>query len=151
MAITERWRGFKQLPAAIKQKLEHLIPLFEQKGVILAYLFGSLAQSQYGQDVDLGILTQGESVFRLRAAITDWLGTERVDLVDLSQASPVLRFEILRTGQLLYAANEAICEQFELATLHLYRDTAPLRHQQEVYLKERMEAWLSESKASSSV
>ncbi len=74
-----------------------------------------------------------------RGAITECLGTERLDLVDLRRASPVLRFEILRTGQLLYAADQALSERFELATLRVYRDTAWLRRQQRAYLRERME------------
>jgi hypothetical protein len=82
----------------------------------------------------------------LREIITNCLGTERLDLVDLRQASPVLRFEILRTGQLLYAADQVLSERFELATLCVYRDTAWLRRQQRAYLRERMELWSSGKK-----
>ena len=138
MGIPERWTKFPELPPNIKQNLAQLIPLLEREGVQLAYLFGSLSQSQEGHDIDLAILTQREPAFRLRAAITRCLGTERVDLVDLRRASPMLRFEILRTGQLLYAADQALGERFELATLRVYRDTAWLRRQQRTYLQERM-------------
>ncbi|GAB4419648.1 MAG: hypothetical protein Fur0044_16130 [Anaerolineae bacterium] len=150
MSIAERWQRFEKLPADVRQNLEKLVPLFEEKGVLLAYLFGSLSRHQPGNDVDIAILTRAESVFRLRAAISDILGTERVDLVDLRNAPPILRFEILCSGQLLYAVDEATQEQFELASLHLYRDTSPLRRQQEVSLRERIASWLSEKKASNS-
>ena len=150
MSIPERWTKFRQLPPNINQKLTRLIPLFEKEGVLLAYLFGSLGRGQAGHDVDLAILTRDRPAFRLRAAITDRLETERVDLVDLQRASPVLRFEILRTGQLLYAADLALSEQFELSTLRLYRDTAWLRRRQREYLRERMEQWSSGEKPSSS-
>jgi predicted nucleotidyltransferase len=123
--------------------LARLIPLFEREGVQLAFLFGSLGQGQPGHDVDLAILTRGEPAFRLREAITECLGTERLDLVDLGHASPVLRFEILRTGQLLYAADQEVNERFEMATLQVYRDTARLRRRQRAYLRERMELWSS--------
>jgi uncharacterized protein len=151
MSIAERWKKFPELPLNIKEKLNQLLPLFESQGVLLAYLFGSLGRGQEGHDIDLALLTQSIPVFRLRPVITDCLATERVDLVDLRIASPILRFEILRTGQLLYAADEMSLERFELATLHLYRDTAPLRRQQEAYLRERIGLWLSEKKSSSSV
>ena len=151
MSIPERWERVRQLPSDIKQKLAQLIPLFEQRDVQLAYLFGSLSQEKRAHDVDLAILTQTEPVFRLREAITDCLNTERVDLVDLRSASPVLRFEILRTGQLLYAANEMLSEQFELDTLRLYKDTAWLRRHQETFLKERMKRWSSDRNRSASV
>lgn len=149
MSIPERWTRFSKLPPNIGRKLTQLIPLFEKENVLLAYLFGSLSRGQAGHDIDLAILAQSEPAFRLRAAITNCLETERVDLVDLQRASPVLRFEILRTGQLLYTADQALSERFELATLRLYRDTAWLRHRQREYLRERMEQWSSGEKLSS--
>jgi predicted nucleotidyltransferase len=138
MGITERWKGFRKLPPDIKQVLTQLIPLFEKEGVLLAYLFGSLSERDKGQDVDLAILVRDAPAFHLREAIVECLGTERVDLVDLGCAPPGLRFEIIRTGQPLYVADQEIQERFELATLHLYRDTLPLRRQQRDYLKRRM-------------
>jgi predicted nucleotidyltransferase len=151
MSIPERWDKFSELPSNIKQRLAQLTLLLEREGVRLAYLFGSLAQGQPGHDVDLAILTRGEPAFRLRPEITECLGTERVDLVDLRRASPVLRFEVLRTGQLLYAADQALTERFELATLQVYRDTAWLRRQQRAYLRERMELWSSGERPSNNV
>lgn len=149
MSVSERWAKFRQLPSNINRKLTQLVPLFEKEEVLLAYLFGSLSRGQAGHDVDLAILTRGGPAFRLRAAITDCLETERLDLVDLQRASPVLRFEILRTGRLLYAADSVSSERFELATLRLYRDTAWLRRRHREYLRERMEQWSSSEKPSS--
>lgn len=151
MSIPERWDKFSGLPSDIKHRLAQLIPLFEREGVQLAYLFGSLGQGQAGHDVDLAVLTRGEPAFWLRSAVTECLGTERLDLVDLHRASPVLRFEILRTGQLLYATEPDLVEQFELGTLRLYRDTAWLRRRQRAYLRERMELWSSGERPSNNV
>ncbi len=144
MGITERWKRFKELPADIEQALGRLIPLFEREGVLLAYLFGSLSKRRTGHDVDLAILIRDGPAFRLREAITECLGTERVDLVDLRSASPVLRFEVIRTGRPFYVSNKEVQVRFELETLHLYRDTAPLRCRQREYLKRRMAQWSSE-------
>ena len=148
MSIAERWKGFRELPADVEQALEQLIPLFEREKVQLAYLFGSLSRNQEGNDVELALLVQGTPAFRLREAVVECLGTERVDLVDLRRASPVLRFEILRTGRPLYAADEEMQERFELATLHLYRDTRPLRRRQREYLRRRFAEWSSDVKPS---
>jgi len=150
MGIAERWKGFRELPPDIEQALGRLEPLFEKAGVLLAYLFGSLNRGQTGDDVDLALLVRGAPAFLLREEITECLGTQRVDLVDLRDASPVLRFEILRTGRPLYAANEEAQTRFELATLHLYRDTAPLRRRQREYLQRRMAQWSSSAKPSKS-
>jgi len=138
MGSAERWRRFRRLPPDIHRALGNLPPFFEREGVLLAYLFGSLSEGLEGQDVDLAIVVRDAPAFRLREAIEERLGTERVDLVDLRLASPVLRFEILRTGRSLYVADERVQEQYELSTLRLYRDTFPLRSCQGEYLRRRM-------------
>jgi hypothetical protein len=97
--------------------------------------------------VDLAILVQDAPAFRLREAIAECLGTEGVNLVYLRCAAPVLRFEIIRTGQPLYATNEEAQERFELATLHLYRDTRPLRSRQRTYLNEENRAMILKREA----
>jgi predicted nucleotidyltransferase len=148
MGIPKRWKRFRELPPDIDRSLGRLIPLFERRGVLLAYIFGSKGEGQTARDIDMAILTRSAPAFRLREAITEFLGTERLDLVDLRIASPVLRFEIIRTGYPLYVADELIRERFELSTLHLYRDTAHLRHRQLEHLKERISQWSSDEKPS---
>jgi len=146
MGIAERWKRFQKLPPDIEQALQRLIPLFQREGVLLAYLFGSLGKGGRSQDVDIALLTGGAPAFRLRAAITECLGTERVDLVDLQHTSPVLRFEIIRTGWPLFVSDESLLNRFELGKLHLYRDTAPLRRRQQEHVKRRMAQWSSDGK-----
>lgn len=111
----------------------------------LAYLFGSLTEgsdrSDDADDVDLAVLTGGDPAHVLKADLTRALGTSRIDLVDLRRASPRLRFDIVRHGCLLYARDDETLNRFELATLHLYRDTAPLRRRHRRILRERMRAW----------
>lgn len=98
MSIAERWKGFRELPSDIEEAVVRLVPLFEQEGVLLAYLFGSLAKGREAHDVDLAILVQGRAAYRLRAKISECLGTERLHLVDLSRTSPLLRFGQVCTG-----------------------------------------------------
>ncbi|MGC9515476.1 type VII toxin-antitoxin system MntA family adenylyltransferase antitoxin [Methanocrinis sp.] len=143
MGIPERWAGHRPLPEEIRSSLEELAGLFEEEGVILAYLFGSLARDETDRephDVDLAVLTatQEEPAWRLWEKIVDALGTERLDLVDLRRASPVLRFEIVRSGRPIYVSDEAARERFVLDTLHLYPDTAPMRRRQMESLRKRM-------------
>ncbi|MGH7549715.1 MAG: type VII toxin-antitoxin system MntA family adenylyltransferase antitoxin [Gemmatimonadota bacterium] len=144
MAIAEKWKGFASLPPDLQARLEGLPRLLEERGVALAYLFGSAASPSSGRevrDVDLAILTDGDPVEGLRMDIQDALGTERLDLVDLSGAGPVLRFEVVRAGGLLYARDDETLNRFEIETLHVYRDTAPMRRRQAEYLRERMRRW----------
>lgn len=151
MGIPERWKGHEPLPEGIKCSLEELKPIFEREGVLLAYLFGSLAKSgevggREPHDVDLALLTEEKPAWKLWDEISLALGTERLDIVDLKRASPVLLFEIIRSGRLIYSSDEAARERFVLDVLHLYRDTAPLRLRQRTALKRRMDLWCEESR-----
>ncbi len=138
MSASETWRGFRPLPEDIQEKIAQLPTLLEQEGALLAYLFGSLAQSERGQDVDLALLMpEASPPYQLWNEISDFLGTERLDIVDLRRASPVLRFEVLTGGRCLYAINEDTQQAFEEATIRLYQDTNYLRRQQERLLRER--------------
>ena len=146
MSIPERWKKHKPLPANIEERLQSLAPLLEKKGVLLAYLFGSLAAKgekapRAPGDVDLAVLTEERPAWELQEELVECLGTDRLDLVDLRKASPVLRFEILRGGRPIYISDEEIRERYEMETLHLYRDTEPMRRRQRQALKERMVAW----------
>jgi predicted nucleotidyltransferase len=151
MGIPERWKGHRPLPEGIKGSLEVLTPIFEREGVHLAYLFGSLAKADYvggrePHDIDLALLTVEKPAWKLWNEIAEALGTDRLDLVDLKKASPVLLFEIIRSGCLIYSSEEAAREQFVLDVLHLYRDTVPLRRWQRAALKRRMDRWCEESR-----
>lgn len=61
MGIPERWYRLKPLPPDIQNRLENLSSLFKKEGVLLAYLFGSLADKGEKSpkppgDLDLAIL-----------------------------------------------------------------------------------------------
>ncbi|MBI5528252.1 MAG: hypothetical protein HY897_18115 [Deltaproteobacteria bacterium] len=64
-------------------------------------------------------------------------GVIAVAVIDLCSAPPVWRFEVLRTGRLIYAVNDEAVNRFELETIHEYRDTAPLRKRLREHLRER--------------
>ncbi len=138
MGVRERWMGFPEFPAEVEQTVEDLSELFSRSGVRLAYLFGSLGKGEPSQDVDLALLPGLTPVFELRQAIEGRIRTQRLDLVDLAIASPLLRFEIVRTGRPIFAPDEKLLNDFELETIHLYRDTHPIRRRQTEYLRARM-------------
>lgn len=137
MSVKERWHKFRPLPENIRDRLRNLQGLFQQEGVLLAYLFGSLAHGDTGQDVDLAILPAKRNLASLRQKLWQLLGTQRLDLVNLKTASPVLRFEIIKNGLLIYKKDENVENDFELATLKQYKDTAYLRKKQVEVLKRR--------------
>lgn len=143
MSNPERWVRFKPLPDDVHVKIERLSDWFQQSDVQLAYLFGSMATHGDGRDVDLALLTKRVPVYRYRTQLHDLLGTQRLDLIDLAKAAPTLRFEIIRTGRLLYAVSDDVENAFETATLQIYHDMAPQRRRQEEQLRENLFAWSS--------
>jgi predicted nucleotidyltransferase len=149
MSSLGKWHRFKELPDDLKERLGALPELLAAEGVLLAYLFGSQAKEGAGQDVDLALLMAGERrPYELQETIERHLDTERVDIVDLQQATPVLRFEVISTGHCLYEAAERLQVEHELRWLREYKDTAWLRRHQEQLLREKLEAWSLNAKAS---
>lgn len=143
MGIRQKWKGFRPLPPDVESRLCRLPPLLKESGVDLCYLFGSRAGSAAGNDVDLAFAGSAVDRGRLRSAISDLLQTDRVDLVDLGTASPGLRFEVIRTGRVLWKESDEVENRFEMQVLRSFQDREPVRRRQAEILAERAEAWLS--------
>ncbi len=112
--------------------------------VRFAYLFGSQAQGKVGplSDVDIAVsLEESVSPFKFRLhlieLLTRELGTERIDLVPLNEASPLMKYEVLRTGRVIKEDKEKRVD-FETRALAEYLDTAYLRRIQRDYIKEQL-------------
>lgn len=137
MAIGERWRDRRPLPSDIGERLTRLEGLFRARGVRLAYLFGSLARGGGGDDVDLAVLMGRGSALELFGDLVRVLGTDRVDVVDLWRASPLLRYHVVKSGVVLFRESAEAENDFELAAIRAYRDTRYRRALQDGYLRER--------------
>lgn len=140
MGIRERWRRYQKLPHDVLVRVECLAPLLVDHRVELAYLFGSLAAEGRGQDVDLALLVDGGPE-PLRRHIEKVLGTDRLDLVDLATASPVMKMEVMRTGVLILEESGERHAAFAIRTLREFHDTEYLRACQREVLESRMKAW----------
>lgn len=145
-SMGKKWHRVAPLPDDLAQRLTQLPDLLATEGVDLAYLFGSVARHGQGNDVDLALWMQDEDKrpFRLRDTLTDFLGSQRLDIVDLRRASNTLRFEIISSGRLLYAASNQIRLDFELETVRIYHDREIPRRRQEERLRYRLSQWLSD-------
>jgi predicted nucleotidyltransferase len=111
--------------------------LFQQHPVRLAYLFGSQAiqRTHPSSDVDVAVLLD-ESLtpeerfaerLRLLGDLARIFGTDNMDLELLNEASPLLAYEALRHGVLLYCADAQTRIECQVRTLRAYEDTIPLR------------------------
>ena len=90
----------------------------------IIYLFGSQATGNARADSDVDIAIMATKAldpverWELSHQLAKTVGHD-VDLIDLLQASTVLKMEIVRNGKLLYDA-EATAGDFEMPTLSMY-------------------------------
>ena len=113
-----------------------------KSGIELVILFGSRVTgfATPSSDVDLAVqLKKGlaRSKLDLLYELETIFHPESVDLVMLTpDTSPLLRYEILFGGRVLYEESEGLFEQGKLKAWKLYLDTAPLRKRELQYLRE---------------
>ncbi|MBI4602785.1 MAG: nucleotidyltransferase domain-containing protein [Planctomycetes bacterium] len=128
-------------------KLEEL---FKSRRVRLAYLFGSQVSGRLHSesDVDVAVLFDAslspdarfDERLVLIGELCRILGTDHVDLAVLNEAPPLLAFEVLRNGKLLYSASEDDRVEFQVRTVREYEDTEPLRKLLAEAMEERVKA-----------
>jgi uncharacterized protein len=92
--------------------LPALRDVFVYQGVVLAYLFGSQAEgtARPSSDIDFAVLlppgTPREQFLDARLslinAVMDVLHTDKVDLVVLNEATPLLMHQVVKFGRVLY-------------------------------------------------
>lgn len=109
--------------------------------VKFAYLFGSQAKGTAGplSDIDIAVYIDPEmEAFRYRLALMETLSTlaktERIDVVVLNSASPVLKFAVIRDGRVL-KEDRSQRIRFEQTAISEYLDTAYLRKVQAAYTR----------------
>lgn len=106
-----------------------------QVQVRLAVLFGSAARGKLrrGSDLDLGLLLAEPSAAAFQtveeALRPVWKGA--IDLVDLQQAPPLLRFEISRDGVLLVEREPGLWTDVKVRAMRDWWDWAP--HARRIY------------------
>jgi uncharacterized protein len=115
------------LPDEIK---ERLTSLFEDPGLQMALLFGSLAsgKAHARSDTDLGFLFDGlADVLDLTDRVSRLLRRDNIDVVDLRRASPLLRYAAALKGMVLYEREPGVFKRFYSLSYRMYVDTRKLR------------------------
>jgi len=100
-----------------------------QAGLGLLVLFGSRVLGQvHGQsDWDFGYLAGGTlDEELLRERLMEILGTELVDLVDLSKASALLRIQVAVGGKPVFEDETGIFQTFQIDAASFWCDVEPV-------------------------
>lgn len=128
----------------LEQHQQALNEVFERHGVVLAYLYGSQARGDAGplSDVDVAVLfgpgvpesERFNQVLHLIGELGSVFHRNDVYVVDLAEASPLLRHRVYYDGRLLYCAEDAERVRFETTALRDYVDTEPLRRIKQKYV-----------------
>lgn len=124
------------MPEDILERVSSLVPFFKDKGIKLAYLFGSLTRGK-GEDVDIAILYDGDISF-VREELQRRLGTWRLDIVNLKSAPVYLAFEVISSGKIIYKKDIETENSFELNIIKQYQDSKPIKDRQLKQLKENL-------------
>lgn len=101
--------------------------------VELVVLFGSAAygRAQPRSDVDVAVrCTEPADLDALYRLLAPRTGSDRLDLVDLRRASPLLMMAVARSGHLLFEKRPGLYRQFQALASRRFCDTAKLRHAQ---------------------
>jgi len=105
--------GTYQLPPETVEKICASLP-----DVMAVYLFGSAASGKMHpeSDIDMAVLADSpidpEKLWKLAQDMAAMLGLE-VDIIDLRQASTVMRMQIVEGGKRLYCRDQAACDALE--------------------------------------
>jgi uncharacterized protein len=96
------------------------------------YLFGSYAVelATSASDIDIAILTNENLPAVHKWNIQEELASildKDVDLVDLKDASVILRVEVIDNGRRIFTGNHYECDNFETTTYSMYADLNEIR------------------------
>lgn len=143
MGVKERWRGTKEIRFSTDEAVALILPILQREHhVLAAYLFGSRAKEEgcdkakRDADMDIAIHTardfSWEDYYRLYGELTKALHSDRLDLVWLNKAEPIIAFEVIKTGKVLFYRDADALNEFELMAKKRYYDHV-------LYLKKRRE------------
>ena len=127
-----------------RETKEQLVRIFKKQRVLFAYLFGSQAKGTAGSlsDIDIAVYFDEEAAaehfdlkLRVLGEITDLYKTDKVDLVVLNDAPPLLAHRILQGGLLIFSDNEKMRLEYEVRAVLKYLDWKPYldKYTQEVF------------------
>ena len=140
MGVKEKYKNFPTLSKDIKEKINNLKEVFIKNKVKIAYLFGSILKEENPEDIDIAVILEGD-YFRLLEDIKEFLNTQRIDLIDLSQVSPFIALHIIKNGEIIFKENTKIENEYEMNILKKCQDLEAFRRKQLEFIKKAYDIW----------
>lgn len=109
--------------------------LQDEPGIAASFVFGSHARGRArpGSDIDVAVLPdkteQADRLAlrrRMMAALGKHLAADRIDLVLLDEAPPVLAFAVLKHGRLALCRDEVALHRYRVAVYRQHADYEPV-------------------------
>jgi predicted nucleotidyltransferase len=129
MSVKERWKGTKQIKFSTDEAMTLMLSVLKTEHCILiAYLFGSRVtkKDDLSSDIDIAIYTSDDfswqDYYLLYGNLTKRLHSDRLDLVWLNRAEPILSFDVIKNGKVLFFNNADTLNDFELKVKKRYYD-----------------------------
>jgi len=128
MAVQERRGKTYPIRFTTEEALSRILPLLEQdRRIENAYLFGSRTRKTgHSADIDIAISTvqnfSWEDYYPLYGKLSKILHSDRIDLVWMNEADPILCFEIFKNGKILFYRDPDRLNDFELKYKKRYYD-----------------------------
>jgi predicted nucleotidyltransferase len=118
--------------------------LATEEAIRFAYLFGSQVREDIGKlsDIDVAVFLQSDTdhlYYRLKLIenVAREIKAQKVDIVVLNGAPPVLSHQVVKTGIVVKESKEDRID-FEMELLREYLDTEHLRNTQVLYIREHL-------------
>jgi hypothetical protein len=138
--------------ATIKRLKEHLPTILRDRPVMLAYLYGSMAEGcpLPSSDVDVALVwmaDDGQSPYErfnaeldIAIEIEERTGIQNVDVRSINDAPLRVRGQVLTDGLLLYERDEDLRVEYEVYTRSRYLDFQPVLEMMRQAYFQRLEA-----------
>ena len=129
MGVKERWKRTAPISIPTAEAVEAIIKVLRaDERIKIAYLFGSRNRETHSpsSDLDIGFYTEGDyswdDFISINGALTGILHSDRLDLVWLNAADPVISFEVICSGRVLFYAGADVLNDFELKSRKRFYD-----------------------------
>jgi predicted nucleotidyltransferase len=129
MSVREKWSKQKPLKVSHDELKDIVLSILrENPQILISYLFGSTVKGTFKEysDIDIAIYTSKDfswsDFYQLYGDLTKKIHSDRVDLVWLNKAEPILCFEIIKTGRVFFYRDENVLNDFEFKTKKRYYD-----------------------------